>query len=344
MSDPVAPAAGPSDRPGGPARTDGGAWDLAGATDRAATLRGDAARVAGLLADPRARVLLVGDEGVVTAGDDGAGGRPRLGWRTPSEAAGLPDPADVPELASPSPADPSRDDAPLAGWLLLGLTDDGAPLLARRTDATAAAVGGWTGLRSVFATLDDTELVLAATAVALHTWHARHPRCPRCGAPTRPAQAGWSRVCTAEGSEHYPRTDPAVIMAVVDEDDRLLLGHAASWPQGRFSTLAGFVEPGESLEQAVRREVEEEAGVEVVAVEYVASQPWPFPASLMLGFRAHARSSPAVADGQEVTEALWVTRDELAARVASGEIGLPGRGSIARRLIEGWFGGRLGDD
>jgi len=321
---------------------DEGPWGLAGAVDRAAALRGDVAAVRALLSDPRARVLLVGDQGVAT--DDDAS----LAWVTVPGTTRLPDPPDVPAAPAhadgPTAAGPAHADdtaEPLDAWVLLALADDGAPLLARRTSADSPVRGRWTALRPAFGTLDDTELVLAATAVALHAWHSRHPRCPRCGAPTRPAQAGWSRVCTAEGSEHYPRTDPAVIMAVVDDADRLLLGHAASWPQGRFSTLAGFVEPGESLEQAVRREVEEEVGVRVEAVEYVGSQPWPFPASLMVGFRARARSAPATPDGQEVTEAVWVTRDELAERVAAGVIGLPGRASIARRLIEGWFGGRI---
>ena len=153
----------------------------------------------------------------------------------------------------------------------------------------------WTPLRDVGAELTAREAGLATTAVALDAWHDRHPRCPRCGAPTRVRAGRLVRVCVVDGSEHYPRTDPAVIMAVVDDDDRILLGHAAHWAPGRCSTLAGFVEAGESLEHAVRREVLEETGVVVGDVTYRGSQPWPFPASLMLGFRAaradHATST-----------------------------------------------------
>ncbi|MFS0706421.1 NAD(+) diphosphatase [Cellulomonas sp. 179-A 9B4 NHS] len=202
---------------------------------------------------------------------------------------------------------------------------------------------GWTSLRVVGAALDARDAGLATTAVALDAWHDRHPRCPRCGAPTRVAQAGWSRVCDVDGSEHYPRTDPAVIMAVVDDADRLLLGHAATWPEGRYSTLAGFVEAGESAEQAVRREVREETDVVVDRVEYRGSQPWPFPGSLMLGYRAHAVRTDITVDGEEMTAARWYTRAELTADVRAGTLLLPGRASIARALVEEWFGGPVDD-
>ncbi len=151
----------------------------------------------------------------------------------------------------------------------------------------------------------------------------------------------------AQGVELYPRTDPAVIMTVVHgegPDERLLLGHAAHWPERRFSTLAGYVEPGESLENAVRREVAEEAGVVVGDVAYRGSQPWPFPASLMLGFSARALTTELHVDGVELTDARWFTRAELADAVRSGEVLLPGRSSIARALVEDWFGARLADD
>ena len=179
------------------------------------------------------------------------------------------------------------------------------------------------------------------TAVALDEWHERHPRCPRCGAPTRVTHAGWVRTCTEDGSEHYPRTDPAVIMAVVDEHDRLLLAHASAWAAGRYSTLAGFVEPGESLEHAVRREVAEETGVVVGPVSYAGSQPWPFPASLMVAFVGRALTSEVRVDGHEVELARWFTRDELAAAVVGGQVVPPSTSSIARALIEDWFGGPL---
>ncbi len=199
----------------------------------------------------------------------------------------------------------------------------------------------WAALREAGADLPARDAGLATMAVALDEWHTRHSRCPRCGAPTVPAQAGWIRVCTADGSEHYPRTDPAIIVAVVDDDDRILLGHNAAWPEGRFSTLAGFVEAGESAEHAVAREVAEETAVLVDRVDYRGSQPWPFPASLMLAFRGHAATTEVHADGAEVTLARWFTRDELAAATAGGEVLLPMRTSVAYALITDWFGAPL---
>jgi NAD+ diphosphatase len=184
---------------------------------------------------------------------------------------------------------------------------------------------------------------LLTQALALSNWHAAHTHCPRCGSPTRVAQSGYVRVCEADGSEHYPRTDPAVIMTVVDDDERLLLGRQAAWPVGRFSTLAGFVEPGEELEAAVRREVHEECGIVVDDVRYVASQPWPFPASLMCGFTGHAATTDVHVDGVEISEARWFTRASLREALASGEVLAPNRLSIARFLIEDWYGGSLGD-
>jgi NAD+ diphosphatase len=180
------------------------------------------------------------------------------------------------------------------------------------------------------------------TAVALDAWHTTHTHCARCGARTRIAEAGMVRACPADGSLHHPRVDPAVIMTVADDDDRVLLGHQARWPARRFSTLAGFVEPGESLEQAVAREVHEETGVVVDTATYLGSQPWPFPNSLMLGFHAHATTTRITVDEVEISEARWFTRDALAAAVASGEVRLPPPVSIARRLIERWHGAPLG--
>jgi NAD+ diphosphatase len=201
----------------------------------------------------------------------------------------------------------------------------------------------WAGLRDVGAVLDDRDAGLLTAAVAVTGWHATHTHCPRCGIPTVPENAGWTRRCPADGSEHYPRTDPAVIMTVVDASDRVLLGHNPRWPARRFSTLAGFVEPGESLEAAVRREVAEEAGVLVGEVTYLGSQPWPFPASLMLGFEARALDDAIAVDADEITEARWFSRDELRDAAASGEVLLPPRVSIARRLVEHWFGAEIED-
>ncbi|WP_372594407.1 NAD(+) diphosphatase [Actinotalea sp.] len=199
----------------------------------------------------------------------------------------------------------------------------------------------WRSLRDVGYVLDDREVGLASTAVALAAWHRRHPRCPLCGAATVPAAAGWTRTCVADGSEHYPRTDPAVIMAVVDDEDRLLLAHSPQWPARRFSTLAGFVEPGESAEAAVAREVGEEVGVAIGEVAYRGSQSWPFPGSLMLAYRARAASTEITVDEVEIAEAHWFSRPQLLAAVTAGEVLLPTRTSIARALIEEWFGGPI---
>jgi NAD+ diphosphatase len=193
-------------------------------------------------------------------------------------------------------------------------------------------------LREVALLLGARDAGLVVNAVALANWHVTHTHCPRCGAATRVVSAGHTRVCVVDGSEHYPRTDPAVIMAVVDADDRLLIGRQAAWPEGRFSTLAGFVEPGESLEQAVRREVREEVGVEIGEVDYLGSQPWPFPSSLMLGFVAQAKTVEIDRGDGEIAEARWFTRDGLRTDVRSGRVLLSPPVSIARRLIEHWYG------
>jgi NAD+ diphosphatase len=235
-------------------------------------------------------------------------------------------------------ADPAEGPVPV----LLGrfVADDpraGAWLVAL-LGGTEASTAGWSGLREVGALLDDTDAGALTEAVALEHWHRTHPRCPRCGAPTRPAAAGHERVCDSDGSTHHPRHDPAVIMTVTDPDDRLLLGHQGRWPAGRFSAFAGFVEPGESLEQAVERELLEEAGVRVREAHYLGSQPWPFPASLMLAFHATTDDTRAVPDGEEITETRWFTRDGLRTAVAAGEVSVPPTVSVARRLVERWLG------
>ncbi|SEK30043.1 NAD(+) diphosphatase [Streptacidiphilus jiangxiensis] len=200
------------------------------------------------------------------------------------------------------------------------------------------------GLREVGGLLGARDAGLLVHATALENWHSANRFCPGCGHETAVAAAGHVRRCTSCAREHYPRTDGAVIMLVTDEQDRALLGRQALWPEGRYSTLAGFVEPGESLEQAVAREVSEETGVRVDldSVRYVASQPWPFPASLMLGFTARIDSRPGAADirvdGEELDEARWFSREDLAAGMAAGTTLPPSGISIARRLIELWYG------
>ena len=187
---------------------------------------------------------------------------------------------------------------------------------------------------------EPAEAGIAAYATAMCTWHANHGRCARCGAKTRKVDAGHARRCDACGAMHHPRTDPVVIMLVADPaEDRLLLGRQPSWPAGRFSALAGFVEPGETLEEAVAREVSEEAGVRVRDPRYVSSQPWPFPASLMLGFVATYDGGEAVTRDGELEDVRWFARAEVeAAARGAGEQFLPPRLAIARRLIDGWLG------
>lgn len=227
--------------------------------------------------------------------------------------------------------------------VFLGMAD-GTPRVAV-PGASCPADADLVSLRLCGAELSGQEAALATTAVALTGWHARHAFCARCGAATRVSSAGWSRTCIADGATHFPRTDPAVIVLVRDEHDRALLGSRADWPDQWYSTLAGFVEAGESVEHTIRREIAEEAGVEVDPdrLQYRGSQPWPFPSSLMLGFHAWAvpQAGDPRPDGEEIARARWFSRDELAAAAEDGEVRIPPRVSIARHLIEDWFGGPL---
>ncbi|QKV92683.1 NAD(+) diphosphatase [Streptomyces sp. NA02950] len=223
----------------------------------------------------------------------------------------------------------------------LGTDEDGVRYFALQKDSLPGRMDQSArpaGLREAGALLSERDAGLLVHAVALENWQRLHRFCSRCGERTVIAAAGHIRRCPACGAEHYPRTDPAVIMLVTDELDRALLGRQVHWPEGRFSTLAGFVEPGESIEQAVVREVAEEVGVRVGEAEYVASQPWPFPSSLMLGFKARATSSRIQVDGEEIHEARWFSRDDLRAAIESGEVLPPSGISIAARLIELWYG------
>jgi NAD+ diphosphatase len=234
----------------------------------------------------------------------------------------------------------------------LGRVLPGAPAAGRHVvlvvreeiDTTLAPEQDWRGLRDVAAALDARDAGLFVEAAAIAHWHATHTHCPRCGSPTVPEDGGWVRRCPVDDSLHYPRTDPAVIVSVIDSEDRILLGSAVSWPANRFSTLAGFVEPGESLEAAVIREVEEESGVEVHSPQYLGSQPWPFPASLMLGYTAAAAGTALTPDGTEIESLRWFTRRELHEELRDGLITVAGEISIARAMIERWYGGPLGEE
>ncbi|EWT03944.1 NADH pyrophosphatase, partial [Intrasporangium chromatireducens Q5-1] len=224
----------------------------------------------------------------------------------------------------------------------LGRGPDGrayvAVLPASEPEVAGEADDSWLTLRRAGGLLDQLGAGLFTTALALANWHARHGRCSICGSRTAPVEAGWVRRCPHDGSEHYPRTDPAVIMSVVDPDDRLLLGRSPHWPEGRFSVLAGFVEPGESFEQAVAREVSEEVGVLVDEVTYLGNQPWPFPSSVMIGFAARTTQVELTLDPQEMAEAHWMTRDEYRAGLRDQRIHTPTGISIAKRIIELWLG------
>ena len=198
---------------------------------------------------------------------------------------------------------------------------------------------GFTTLREIGADLSEVDVELALHAVALSNWHHTHPCCAKCGAPTRVDLGGAVRVCDVDKSQHHPRTDGAAIVLVRDKDDRILLGHQPSWPEGRFSCFAGFLEPGETFEQCVAREVFEEAGVVLRDITYLGSQPWPFPASIMIAFDA-VTDTPENArpDGAEIIEVKWFTRDQIRAEAKSGTLLLPPAISVSRRMIEHWLG------
>jgi NAD+ diphosphatase len=200
---------------------------------------------------------------------------------------------------------------------------------------------GFTTLREVGADLSEIDVELALHAVALSNWHRAHPCCSKCGGPTRVDLGGAVRVCDIDKSQHHPRTDGAVIVLVRDKDDRILLGHQPIWPEGRFSCFAGFLEPGETFEQCVAREVFEESGVSVREINYLGSQPWPFPASVMIAFDAVTDfPESARPDGTEITEVKWFTRDEIRAEAKAGTLLLPPSISVARKMIELWLGER----
>jgi NAD+ diphosphatase len=219
----------------------------------------------------------------------------------------------------------------------LGLAD-GQPWFAARVREGVALPATTSDLRSAAVNWPALEAAICAQGRALVHWQRRSRFCGECGAANEFIRGGFCARCTGCGGERYPRTDPAIIVAVSD-GERLLLGRQASWPPGRYSVLAGFLEPGESLEQAVAREVMEEAGVRISSCEYLASQPWPFPASLMLGFVASAEPQ-AIQLGEELEDARWFTAAEIRARIASGELQVSPRLSISRWLIEEWLAAR----
>jgi NADH pyrophosphatase NudC (nudix superfamily) len=293
-----------------------------GTVDRVTARRTDAAWVEAAWRDPRTRVLVA-----------------RHGRALVREHPGGPGSIDAPvELVFVPP-----DQAPPGTRFVLGQDADGIVYAGVSGDLPPASGRvRAASLREVGSLLGDRDAGLLTHAVALANWHDSHTHCPLCGTPTVPAPGGALAVCPKDGTEHFPRTDPAVIMLVTDPDERCLLARNAAWPGRRVSILAGFVDPGESAEQAVAREVGEETGIEVTNIRYVASQPWPMPRSLMLGFRADAPAGQAITvDHQELAEAHWFSREELLAAVRSRQVALPPPVSIARHIIESWYGGPL---
>ncbi len=276
--------------------------------ERIGERRTDAAWLAEVWADPATRVLpLAGSVFALT--DDRTG----VAWRAPA-------------------------DVPPGERLFLGMRDGVAYFAVQLgKDATQE---GWVPLRGALQGLQEPDTGLATHAVALAEWHLAHRYCARCGGKLEVTQAGHVLTCTDCGRQQFPRTDPAVIMLVTD-GERALLGRQAVWPAGRFSTLAGFVEPGESLEDAVRREVAEEVGVTIGEVRYFGNQPWPFPASLMVGFFALATTTEISVDEDEIEAARWFTREQMRTEAEAGTLELPGGVSISRSLVEAWYGGPL---
>ena len=294
-----------------------------GTLDRVGERRADAEWIRARLADPAARAVAVGRAGVLVTESD------------------APTAALVPVIADGTPT-------------LLGMQGD-RPLFAVDLANVDPPAGTRTaGLRESSSSLPAADAALLAYATALLEWQRRSRFCGLCGAPNRLEEAGHLMVCTMEGTQHHPRTDPVIIVLVTDGAERALLGRQAVWPPRRWSALAGFVEPGESLEEAVAREVDEEAGVEVSEVSYISSQPWPFPANLMLGFHARWTGGEPTTRDAELEAVRWFTRDELVLAHGAPDLPwtpdqreppagidfwLPPREAIARQLIAAWIEG-----
>ncbi|MFC2968476.1 NAD(+) diphosphatase [Acidimangrovimonas pyrenivorans] len=307
--------------------------------EREAGLRGDAEAQARMWADPDARVLPLWRGKPLIAGEE----RDRLGLLAPDhEVLAL---AGEPRLFLGLDGDAPRFAADISRWEPTGLDTAALGAFFDPSEQHHPALPPdqrFAELRGVMARLSPRDAELAATARALYSWHRTHGFCARCGAASAVAMAGWQRICPSCGGHHFPRTDPVVIM-LITRGNSVLMGRSPAWPEGMYSLLAGFIEPGEPIEAAVRREVAEETGVRVGAVEYLASQPWPFPASLMLGCWGRAESEEITIDPVEIEDALWVTREEMVSVMAGlhDRIRPARRGAIAHFLIANWLADRL---
>ena len=276
--------------------------------DRADPLRSDAAAITALRQDSRAQVLVLDGFDPVLAP---AGG---LAWRS---------------------LDAGDDGAFL---VLLGLLDGRAHFVVLHEHANDAPLFRSPRLMEVLSVLGSEDMAIYGAARSLMDWHGRHRFCGRCGGPTHAHRAGWGRQCAQCKSEHFPRVDPVVIM-VAEHGGKALVGRQASWPAGRYSALAGFLEPGETMEEAVARELLEEAGVRATQVRYVTSQPWPFPAQLMLACVATVDSAALTLATDEIEDAMWVTRDEVWAALAGAphsRFQAPPAYAVAHALLQAW--------
>jgi NAD+ diphosphatase len=308
----------------------------AGLRDRAEALDAALAEGAAVLPVWRGKPLIVGmpGEGEVT-----------LGFREMSDPV-LAEAAEAPVFLGLDEDGGLIFAADVSGWVPDDVDEAQVGAFIDRSVQThpseAGSGAGFAELRGLMAALSPRDAELAATARGVLQWHATHRHCARCGGESVPAQAGWQRRCTICGAGHFPRTDPVVIM-LITRGDNVLVGRSPGWPERMYSLLAGFVEPGETVEDAVRREVLEEAGVRVGAVRYLASQPWPFPASLMLGCHGIAETTEITVDPEELDDARWVSRSEML-EVFMGrhpEIAGARKGAIAHFLLEAWLADRL---
>ncbi|MBB4265543.1 NAD(+) diphosphatase [Roseospira visakhapatnamensis] len=323
--------------------------------DRADPLRRDPEALARLRADPRSHLLLIWRNRVLVTGVEAPAPGPRIltvpaTWTAPTPALAVEE-----EVFLGLDGDGV---AWFAGQIPAGAGDTHDPVAVdpgRETGPDLGLGGLFLPLRAVGPNLPAGQAAMQAQALGVLAWHRRHRFCAACGAPSHPVDGGWRRRCGDPSCDasHFPRTDPAVIMLVTSgsgDDARCLLAHADRMPPGQISTLAGFVEPGESLEEAVRREVWEETAIRVGTVAYAASQPWPFPASMMIGFHGRAETTDIVIDPRELEYAAWYDRAQVRHLVDAGRatrggppgtdgLMLPRGDSIARRLILGWLAG-----